>query len=296
MEKNLSVLLLCGDADRSESTLEMLASLKNPPIQTRREETLAAGLARLGSERFDAVLVDLQLGDYRGMATFFKIRDKASQLPIIILVELENGSLGLEAVKRGAQDSLLFNQLTPRLLAEAVRAGMEYKKNEVRIREMAFQDPLTRLYNRRGFNIVAGHQLMVAQRTKSPMILLFADVVHLEAVNELYGYEQGDMVLADIGEIMRTSFRRSDVMARLDADEFLLLAINCGPENAPKLIDRWNIRLNSLRARKNLSHDLSLVIGQAAYNPEDPCSLEHLIVIAQLQMEETKETKPSGQP
>jgi diguanylate cyclase (GGDEF)-like protein len=265
-------------------------------VQTRREETLAAGLARLGSEQFDAMLVDLQLGDCRGMATFFKVRDKASQLPIIILVELEDGSLGLETVKRGAQDSLLFGQLTPKLLAEAIRAGMEYKKNEARIREMAFQDPLTRLFNRRGFNVVAGHQLMVAQRTKNPLVLLFADVVHLEQINQLHGYDQGDAVLVEIGELMKKSFRRSDVMARLDADEFLLLAINCSLENAPKLIDRWNSWLIDLRAQKNWRFDLSLAFGTAAFDPESPCTLETLIVRAQLQMEEAKETKPPAKP
>ena len=294
MDKKLSILLLSGDAHRSKLIQNMLASSKNPLLQPRWEENLAKGLARLDVDPIDALLVDLHLEDSRGLATFFKVREKAPQLPIIILVDIEEGSLGLEAVKRGAQDSLLYSQITPKLLAQAIAAGIQYKKNEEHIREIAFQDPLTRLFNRRGFAIVAGHQLMLAQRTKSPMVLVFADIIHLENINQGYGYEEGDIVLLEIAEIMKKAYRRSDVMARLDADEFLLLAISCADENAPRLVDRWKAMLDDLRARKNMAYDLSLALGTAAFDPEAPCTLETLIVRAQLQMEESKEDNKSS--
>jgi two-component system cell cycle response regulator len=294
MDESLNVLLLCGDARRSKLIQNMLASSKNPLLQPRWEESLAKGLAHLEVEPIDALLVDLHLEDSRGLATFFKVREKAPQLPIIILVDIEEGSLGLEAVKRGAQDSLLYGQISPNLLAQAITAGIQYKKNEEHIREMAFQDPLTRLFNRRGFAIVAGHQLMLAQRTKNPMVLVFADIIHLENINQDYGYKEGDIALIEIAEMMKTAFRRSDVLARLDADEFLLLAINCGAENAFKLVDRWKAGLDGLRARKKMAYDLSLAWGTAAFDPEAPRTLETLMVRAQLQMEETKrEDTPS---
>ncbi|HEX9901982.1 MAG TPA: diguanylate cyclase [Acidobacteriota bacterium] len=294
MEKGLNVLLLSGDAHRAKSVQKTLAASKDPLLQPRWEEYLAKGLARLDVDPIDALLVDLHLEDSRGLATFFKVREKAPQLPIIILVDLEDSSLGLEAVKRGAQDSLLYSQITPKILAQAITAGIQYKKNEEHIREIAFQDPLTRLFNRRGFAIVAGHQLMLAQRTKNPMVLVFADILHLENINQGYGYEEGDVALMGIAAIMKTAYRRSDVMARLDADEFLLLAINCGAENAQKLVDRWKAKLDDLRARKNMAYDLSLALGTAAFDPEAPCTLETFICRAQLQMEESKrKNKPS---
>jgi two-component system cell cycle response regulator len=289
--KGLNVLILSSDTRRLKSIQEKLASIKDPLFLAHGEKTLAEGLARLEAERFDALLVDLHLEDSRGLATFFTLREKAPQSAIIIRVCIKDGSLGLEAVKRGAQDSLLFNQLAPKLLAQSISAGIQYKKNEEHIRKIAFQDPLTRLFNRRGFAIVAGHQLMLAQRTKSPMVLLFADILHLEKINKSHGYEEGDGVLKEIAEIMKKSFRRSDVMARLDADEFLLLAINCAAENTQKLVDRWKARLDELRAQKNIPYDLSLSWGTAAFDPESPCTLETLIVRAQLQMDESKEEK-----
>ncbi len=90
--------------------------------------TLAEGLAGLASCDVDAVLLDLGLPDSQGLGTFEKLHAAADHVPIIILTGLQDDVLGLEAVRRGAQDYLMKRKLDGALLIKAVTYSIERKK------------------------------------------------------------------------------------------------------------------------------------------------------------------------
>jgi DNA-binding response OmpR family regulator len=94
------------------------------------ESRLAKGLARLRSDRFDALLLDLGLPDSQGFQTFRRVRAEAPDLPVLLLTGLEDNDLALRAVQDGAQDYIVKGRLDPAALARSVRFAVERRTRE----------------------------------------------------------------------------------------------------------------------------------------------------------------------
>ncbi len=99
--------------------------------------TLSKALAILASENVDAILLDLNLPDSQGLVTFEKINSVANQVPIIILTGFKDDTVGLEAVRRGAQDYLMKGKLDGALLMKAIRYAIERKKLDEAVKRQA---------------------------------------------------------------------------------------------------------------------------------------------------------------
>lgn len=84
-------------------------------------------------------------------------------------------------------------------------------------------DPLTQLYNRRGFFEFAGGPYELAVRHKRPLSVIMADIDRFKSVNDNYGHATGDKVLAEMGRFLAWGARRGDVVARWGGEEFVLL-------------------------------------------------------------------------
>ena len=90
---------------------------------------------------------------------------------------------------------------------------------------LALTDELTGLYNRRGFICLSEVQLKLARRSGCDMVLFFIDVDGLKQINDSFGHSEGDNALIRTAEVLRMTFRESDVLARIGGDEFGALAI-----------------------------------------------------------------------
>ena len=81
-------------------------------------------------------------------------------------------------------------------------------------------DPLTGLYNRRGFDEIFGRMVETARRSGRPLALLFLDCDTLKVINDEGGHEAGDRFILDLAGVLRSVVRRSDFIVRWGADEF----------------------------------------------------------------------------
>ncbi len=119
----------------------------------------------------------------------------------------------------------------PALLVSAFDTT-ERRRVEEQVRDLAFQDPLTGLPNRRLF--VDRLQLAVAQahRTVQPLAVFFLDLDRFKSINDTLGHGVGDQILIEVGRRLRESVREGDTVARLGGDEFILLLPGVGrPED-----------------------------------------------------------------
>ena len=94
-------------------------------------------------------------------------------------------------------------------------SGME---NE--IHDLVLRDEATRLYNQRGFNMLAEHALKLAKRSGVPFSVLFIDLENLGQIHAQLGPDFAAASLAEAGEILRATFRESDIKGRIGAAEF----------------------------------------------------------------------------
>ena len=163
---------------------------------------------------------------------------------------------------------------------------------EETLRALALVDDLTGLYNRRGFLTLSEQQLKAANRAKRRMVLLFADFDDLKWINDTFGHPEGDLALIETADVVRETFRESDIIARIGGDEFVILAIETDGAPAEILATRLQENLEARNAREGRRYKLSLSMGLARYDPERPCSIDELVARADRAMYERKRGNP----
>ncbi|MCW5982102.1 MAG: response regulator [Bryobacteraceae bacterium] len=97
-------------------------------------QDLATASECVAAESFDAILLDLNLPDSQGFNTFARMQADASDIPILVLTGLEDDSVGLRAIQRGAQDYLAKSELSGAAAARALRYAIE--RNRKRLHEL----------------------------------------------------------------------------------------------------------------------------------------------------------------
>jgi len=99
-------------------------------------------------------------------------------------------------------------------------------------------DALTGVYNRRYIERRLREELARARRFETPLSVLLLDIDHFKQVNDTYGHQAGDLVLAQVGNLMHQSVREADIVARYGGEEFLIIAPNTAAFNATAIASR----------------------------------------------------------
>jgi diguanylate cyclase (GGDEF)-like protein len=91
---------------------------------------------------------------------------------------------------------------------------------EAEVNDLSLRDELTDLYNLRGFRLLAEQGLRLAHRLNTPFSVLFIDLDDLKKTNDTLGHQVGSELLIEVAEIIKSSFRETDVLGRIGGDEF----------------------------------------------------------------------------
>ena len=177
--------------------------------------------------------------------------------------------------------------------ASHLLAGVvERKKLEERLQKTSTTDELTGLLNRRGFMAQAERHLQISARRKNTSLLLFADMDNLKTINDKLGHHLGDQALAEIGDILKNTFRESDIIGRMGGDEFaVLFTTNVEVYHYPTIVKRIEENIAKCNEREEREYDISLSIGITGYDQEKPLPLKDLIAKADALMYEAKQKK-----
>ena len=121
------------------------------------------------------------------------------------------------------------------LLEERVR------ERTMKLERLAEVDPLTEIYNRRGFMNAAERERNRAGRSRTTLGLLLVDLDLLKSVNDTYGHQAGDVVLVEVSRRLKQALRNYDICARWGGDEFAVLISECDEQTlrliAAKILD-----------------------------------------------------------
>ncbi|THE64458.1 response regulator [Salinadaptatus halalkaliphilus] len=132
------------------------------PATVETADTLEGGLSALedASEPFAAVLLDLNLPDSAGLETLNAVLEVVEETPVVVLTGISGATVGREAVERGAQDYLMKEHVTPRLLSQTVTYAIERRRRTGELdrqrRELAVLHWLVRQEIRDDATIVLG--------------------------------------------------------------------------------------------------------------------------------------------
>lgn len=253
-------------------------------------DSIAAAIDLLSQETFDVILLDLSLPDSHGLETLHQMHAHSSELPIIVLTGLDDDELALSAMRHGAQDYLLKGKFDFHLLNRAIRYTIERKHAETEIKRLAYYDTLTELPNRLLLVDRLRQAIVLAERDKSSVALLFLDLDHFKRINDTLGHAYGDRLLKIAADRILSCLRSTDTVARLGGDEFVVvLQMVADPENVVRVAGKI---LETLKLPVNFEdHEIytSTSIGIALY-PNDGMSVDELLKNADLAMYQAKES------
>jgi diguanylate cyclase (GGDEF)-like protein len=174
------------------------------------------------------------------------------------------------------------------------RTGTKVIELQEELRRIGMIDPLTRLTNRRGFIPTAEHQLQHARRTQEPMALMFCDLDGLKIVNDTLGHATGDAMIAEAAYVLRSTFRASDLVARMGGDEFCVLFAADSAAAAEATVARLDAAIAELNAQEDRPFVLGVSLGVALFDPERPSTLDELMADADRLMYACKRSRASA--
>lgn len=234
----------------------------------------------LGRGSFDVVVADLSR-DRRGpLDALHRLQSVAPGVPVIALVDGAHENAAHALLRSGAQDYVLRGDLDGPSLARMVRNARDRQQYLAVLRELSFSDPLTGLYNRRGFEMLAEAQLRMVRRSRRAALLLYADLDHLKRINDEHGHAAGDRALMGVAEALRMGLRRSDLVARIGGDEFVALVFEAGSSEAGIVQARVRAALDAAAVARDLPVPLDVCLGLTEVDPGGDDTLADLLARA----------------
>ncbi len=192
-EHDINILLIEDNPGDVRLLKEYLSEVKRTTFNVKTTGSLTDGIEMITSNRFDAILLDLSLPDCTGIDTLLNILKRAKQEAVIVLTGLKDEDVAVEAVRQGAQDYIMKDQLDHSLLARSIYYSVERKQAELRIiqlnqnlekrvheRTVELQDATNKLIKREKLAILGRLTATVSHELRNPLSVIRISVYYLQ--------------------------------------------------------------------------------------------------------------------
>src|SRR5688572_6755631 len=237
----------------------------------------------LADNSSDTCVAELGPGEVFGELGILKERTRT-----VTVVALERTSCLLipdvnfvDALHTSPETALGLVQVMARRLVEADRSLTRYAP-----------EPLTGLPGRRAFHELYKRVSAGARRRGSHVLLIAADVVHLKAINDRYGYNVGDEVLRAVADVLMDSSRETDLIARYGSDEFAAFLVEAGAQHAEKVVQRMQEKFQRAVVQRGLPPETELRIGFAV-SDRPPDTVDRLLQEADASVQSNHSSEPA---
>jgi len=280
MSDKKSILIV----DDDETLLPMLK--EGFELQGYRCEAARSGEAALELVKnisFDILVADIVLPGLKGFELIEKAKKMRPDMVAIIMTGFINKYTYDTAIEAGASDLIK----KPFTLKELI-IRIEHAKVLKHLRETSVIDELTGLYNRHGFLTVAEQQVALAKREKRGMVMLYASLNDLEIIHDRWGHQEGNRALVDTAMILRGTFRKSDIIACLGGDAFVILAIGVAGDDIDKITGRLQKNIEDHNTMNSREYTLSMSLCKLHYDPQNSRPIDELLVHGEDMMRKKK--------
>lgn len=192
--------------------------------------------------------------------------DGHSRVVYVPLLSLDRFA-GLLILVGGRKASDLGDKRLLTTIGLVIGLTLDNLHHSTELRQVATRDELTQLFNRRDFFERLEKELKAARRSGRPLGLLILDVDSLKLINDTYGHNVGDMVLANLGKLLANRVRADDVPARIGGDEFAILMPNTDKRRASAVATRLEkaLQRKPMYQAEGLELRLMVSCGVAGY-------------------------------
>jgi diguanylate cyclase (GGDEF)-like protein/PAS domain S-box-containing protein len=190
-------------------------------------------------------------------------------------------------------NELLEKDIAVRKVTEQELAlkAQELAASNAVLENLSLVDDLTGLYNRKGFLALADHRLQRAVQSGESFSVAFIDVDGLKAINDTLGHDVGNRALIEVANILRESFRQSDVLGRLGGDEFAVFILHADEHETANIRRRIEQHLDVFNAFPDRRYRLSFSTGISSSGSDGETNIETFLRRADALMYEQKRAK-----
>jgi len=184
----------------------------------------------------------LTIGDARGRTRSLHARVWRGSGWLRLLAEYD-----VEAMERLSRAMFDLNHEYANAQLELAQTNLRLRQREAEIVALSLTDPLTGVGNRRALEKALALETSRAIRTGKGLCAVMADLDHFKGINDTFGHDVGDDVLAAFGDLLRRQTRGTDIVARFGGEEFVVLMPHTDLEHAVDSAERIREALESAR-------------------------------------------------
>jgi diguanylate cyclase (GGDEF)-like protein len=155
-------------------------------------------------------------------------------------------------------------------------------------------DSLCGIYNRCGFMNIAGRSFRECAKSKTPVMISFADMDGLKAINDTYGHSEGDRALKLLAAALRSCCGKNSICARIGGDEFVVFTVKAAEESRQTLENKFEHTLDDINNAANKPYRITASIGSVIITPAENDTIEGLLKKADDTMYEIKKRRKAG--
>ncbi|WP_377506175.1 GGDEF domain-containing protein [Octadecabacter sp. R77987] len=153
------------------------------------------------------------------------------------------------------------------------RVDRARRMTERKLARMATHDPLTGILNRRGLHDTLAQRWDIFTRSGVGTGIVLIDLDHFKKINDQLGHDEGDRILAKVGEVLRPQFRHGDVLGRWGGEEFMLILDTDDPERLAAICERVRLAISRIPLKSGGAADVhttvSASLGLSQFLPGD---------------------------
>lgn len=273
-------VLVVDDEENVRDYLFTLFSQYGHHCETVKDGLEALHIAK--EKHFDSAVIDIVMPLMDGIRLTKELLKINPEFPILIMTGCAEEHSAETAISAGAREFIKKPFSIDEFLLRFNKMMNEHKGIETLL-SLFLTDELTGLYNRRRFFILGEQYLKVAIREKKRLALLYMDMNDLKRMNDQFGHPEGDRTLVDFADILKRTFRESDIIARIGGDEFVVL-FEHSDQNEETLLARLDENIKDHNARRCRRYHLSISVGVAPFDPECPIPIDELLSKADASM------------
>ncbi|WP_224981396.1 diguanylate cyclase [Geomonas agri] len=245
--------------DDTTANIEILYQILKGEFDVLFAKSGADGIRMVREHAPDLVLLDIMMPDMDGYEVCRALKQDpvTSHIPVVFVTAMGNDEDETKGLEEGAID-YLTKPIRPAIVVARVRNHLELKRRgdlleklstelawkNRELEELARQDGLTGVANRRHFDESLRSEIQRAARNGRNLSLIMCDIDHFKKFNDLYGHFAGDKCLQLVGKLLRKSFKRAgEVVARYGGEEFAVILPDTSGELAGHLAERLRLEL-----------------------------------------------------
>lgn len=211
------------------------------------------------------VLTEFKIPKIDGFALTYAIREnyKKEDMAVIGITSSDDPILSTSFLKYGADDIIIKQSFVPEEFYRRITLNIENIEHFEIMKNAAFYDFLTGLYNRRYFFEFGQKLVDNAIRGNLNLTCAMMDLDQFKNVNDTYGHKAGDIVLGKIAGILKGRVRKADLVARIGGEEFCFLAVNMKKKHVYEIFDdlRKKIEKTHIEVGDGIKINVTISIG-----------------------------------